>query len=147
MNLLLELKQTIGFTGLMDVYRKACHPENVAENPPCLKAGQVDPSTGLVLSIDQNPFANQCYDPSMDCGDTISVNVPNAMGAIETKNFSGRPIFWRDAPTTKAGYPEGFYDTGGFYDGAVRIWGADSDQATLALTLGDLHAVSDGSAP
>jgi len=77
----------------------------------------------------------------------MSVNVPNNTGAIVTTRFPGRPIFWRDAPTTKAGYPEGFYDAGGFYDGAVRIWGELSDQATLALTLGDLHAVSDGSAP
>jgi len=147
MNFLLELKQTIGFTGLMDVYRMACHPENVAENPPCLKAGQVDPSTGLVLSVDQNPFANECYAPGMDCGDTMSVNVTDDQGATSAKSFPGRPIFWRDAPTTKAGYPEGFYDAGGFYDGAVRIWGADSNEEVRVRLLGNEHAVGDGTTP
>src|SRR6188768_1408562 len=82
------------------------------------------------------------------CGDTMSVNVTDDQGATSAKSFPGRPIFWRDAPTTKAGYPEGFYDAGGFYDGAVRIWGdgPDSPAVTVRL-LGNEHAVSDGSGP
>ena len=77
----------------------------------------------------------------------MSVNVPNNTGAIVTTRFPGRPIFWRDAPTTKAGYPEGFYDAGGFYDGAVRIWGADSNEEVRVRLLGNEHAVGDGTTP
>jgi len=81
------------------------------------------------------------------CGDTMSVDVTDDQGATSAKSFPGRPIFWRDAPPTKAGYPEGFYEAGGFYDGAVRIWGELSDQAIRVQFLGDQHAVSDGVAP
>jgi hypothetical protein len=83
----------------------------------------------------------------MRCDDTISVNVPKDMGTIVTSRFSGRPIFWRDAPTTKEGYQAGFYDAGGFYDGAVRIWGIAASEVQNLKDFGNAHAVSDGTTP
>jgi len=58
---------------------------------------------------------------------------------------------WRDAASSlkDPALPTAvFYETGGFYDGAVRIWGEDiGSPARVVATLGDLHAVSDGSDP
>jgi len=77
----------------------------------------------------------------------MSVDVTDDQGATSAKSFPGRPIFWRDAPTTKAGSPEGFYDAGGFYDGAVRIWGELSGEVNDIKVFGNAHAVSDGTTP
>src|SRR5688572_25242207 len=71
--------------------------------------------------------------------------------AVEvTAPRAGLPIYWRDGessfkdPTLPSAV---FYETGGFYDGAVRIWGIDSDQARDVVDFGNAHAVSDGSTP
>src|SRR5690606_7995885 len=42
----------------------ACHPENLPQNPPCLKAGEVDPNTGITLVDDETTTGpTGCYEP------------------------------------------------------------------------------------
>jgi len=134
-----SLKQTIGFTDLMDVYRKACHPENDAAKHP------------RVCAAGEDPTFNNCHIEDMSCSDQLLRRTIQGAPVVEvTVPRSGLPIYWRDGessfkdPTLPSAV---FYETGGFYDGAVRIWGADSDQRDLVTTLGNEHAVGDGTTP
>ena len=78
------------------------------------------------------------------CDDPLVFQTVLETGGVGRTNRWGRPIFWRDAPPKE---PEEAFEEGGFYDGAVRIWGADSDEGRLARQLGNAHAVSDGTTP
>jgi hypothetical protein len=119
--------ETIGFNDLMNIYRRACHPENVDTNPICTE--------------EQEVVFDSCYIPDLNCGDSIAVErKETSPGQIVTYSSNGRPTYWRD-------FHDGSrFSQGGFYDGAVRIWGEDLGSPALDVgTLGDEHAVSDGS--
>ena len=57
---------------------------------------------------------------------------------------------WRDAASSlkDPALPTAvFYETGGFYDGAVRIWGIAGSEVQNLRDFGNAHAVSDGTTP
>ena len=142
------------------IYRHACHPENAPGTSICLKEGDIDPTTGAPLAADQQPYGDSCYIPDLMCDDSIVFRTVLDDGTVGRKGRGGRPIFWRDAlqtppepstdpnvPTPAPPFPLDSFEEGGFYDGAVRIWGPLSDQASDVMDFGNAHAVSDGSAP
>src|SRR5690606_27122300 len=73
MNFLTELRKSdgVGFNGIMNIYRHACHPENTPGANVCLKEGDIDPITDLALAENQQPYSDSCYIPELMCNEPI----------------------------------------------------------------------------
>jgi hypothetical protein len=137
MTFLISLNQVINLENVAEVYRRACHPENVTTNPPCA-AGET--------------ISSGCYDVGLTCADPSGFSKPNPTNPAPL-NIRGRDLYWRDrdfsppdpsAPDYDPQWDNAApFDRGGFYDGAVRFFGDLSVEADQVELLGLEHAVAD----
>src|SRR5690606_33521351 len=139
MTFLAEVNQSIPFGDIMDVYRRACQPENQETN-----------ESGVLLSVctGSEQAADGCFDEDLTCSGRTGFDfVRREGGMTATSSVFGRPVYWRDRPTpidpesTWTEVPP--YDRGGFLDGAIRRFGPLSDEVQLVEVLGLEHAVAD----